>query len=104
MSDTHELKPEPWGVHLLGLGPVLSVIAGNIAGGPWVLAGIVYMLGVGPVLDVAFGRRRELTRYKTALDGLYLCGAGTYPGAGIWGSSGRNAAARVAADLAGKGA
>ena len=29
MSNT-QLKPEPWGVHLCGLGPVLAVIVGNI--------------------------------------------------------------------------
>ena len=34
----------------------MAVIAGNLVGGPWVLAGIVYMLGVGPVLDLVFGR------------------------------------------------
>jgi beta-carotene ketolase (CrtO type) len=34
----------------------------------------------------------ELTRYQTALDGLYLTGAATFPGAGVWGASGRNCA------------
>jgi phytoene dehydrogenase-like protein len=37
-------------------------------------------------------RRDELTHYETRIDGLYLTGAGTYPGSGIWGASGRNAA------------
>ena len=37
----------------------------------------------------------ELTRYATAVDGLYLTGAATFPGAGIWGASGRNAALTV---------
>lgn len=37
----------------------------------------------------------ELTRYATAVGGLYLTGAATFPGAGIWGASGRNAALTV---------
>ena len=38
------------------------------------------------------GRSRELSRYRAPVPGLFLSGAGTYPGAGIWGASGRNAA------------
>lgn len=34
----------------------------------------------------------ELTRYETDVDGLYLTGAATFPGAGVWGASGRNCA------------
>ena len=37
----------------------------------------------------------ELTQYETAIPGLYLTGAATFPGAGIWGASGRNCAAVV---------
>lgn len=37
----------------------------------------------------------ELTRYETAVKGLYLTGAATFPGAGVWGASGRNAALRI---------
>jgi phytoene dehydrogenase-like protein len=47
--------------------------------------------GASP-LNTFFGRDKELTRYKTSIDGLYLSGAATYPGAGIVGISGRNAA------------
>ncbi len=50
------LRPEPWGFHLLGLITPLLVVAGNLAGGPWALMGLVYMLGLGPLLDVALGR------------------------------------------------
>jgi len=46
----------------------------------------------GTALSALFGRDRELTRYETPVRGLYLTGAGTFPGAGIWGASGRNAA------------
>jgi beta-carotene ketolase (CrtO type) len=37
----------------------------------------------------------ELTTYETAVDGLFLTGAATFPGAGVWGASGRNCAAVV---------
>ena len=51
----------------------------------------------GSVVQTLLGRRRELSRYRTAVDGLFLTGAGTFPGAGVWGASGRNAAATVLA-------
>ncbi len=37
-------------------------------------------------------------RYRTPVDGLYLCGAGCHPGGGVMGSAGRNAA-RVVLDV-----
>jgi phytoene dehydrogenase-like protein len=37
----------------------------------------------------------ELSRYETPVAGLYLTGAATFPGAGVWGASGRNAALTV---------
>jgi len=37
----------------------------------------------------------ELTKYETAVSGLYLTGAATFPGAGVWGASGRNCATVV---------
>lgn len=37
----------------------------------------------------------ELTEYETAVGGLYLTGAATFPGAGVWGASGRNCATVV---------
>jgi phytoene dehydrogenase-like protein len=46
----------------------------------------------GGPLAALRGRDRELTRYETPIRGLYLTGAATFPGAGIWGASGRNAA------------
>ena len=36
-----------------------------------------------------------LSRYRTPVTGLYLTGAATFPGAGVWGASGRNAARTV---------
>ena len=50
-------------------------------------------------LSSLFGRRRELSRYRAPVPGLFLSGAGTYPGAGIWGASGRNAAQAVLRNL-----
>jgi phytoene dehydrogenase-like protein len=32
------------------------------------------------------------SRYRTPIQGLYLCGPGTHPGGGIAGAAGRNAA------------
>jgi len=52
-----------------------------------------------PPLASLLGRNRETSRYRTPIDGLYLSGAGTYPGAGIFGAAGRNAAAAVRHDL-----
>jgi phytoene dehydrogenase-like protein len=37
--------------------------------------------------------------YRAPRPGLYLCGASTHPGGGVWGASGRNAAAVVQRDL-----
>jgi phytoene dehydrogenase-like protein len=45
----------------------------------------------GPVAALR-GKDRELTRYETPVNGLYLTGAATFPGAGVWGAPGRNAA------------
>jgi beta-carotene ketolase (CrtO type) len=49
----------------------------------------------GGPLAALRGSPRELTRYTTPVDGLYLTGAATFPGAGVWGASGRNAALTV---------
>jgi len=40
-------------------------------------------------------------RYRTPVDGLFLCGAGCHPGGGVMGSAGRNAA-RVVLDKGGR--
>jgi len=45
------------------------------------------------------GRDPELTRYETPVTGLFLTGQATFPGASVWGASGRNAAAVVARRL-----
>ncbi len=49
----------------------------------------------GGPLAAMRNRNPELTRYETAVPGLYLTGAATFPGAGVWGASGRNAATVV---------
>ena len=57
----------------------------------------------GAPLAALLGRERELTRYRTSIDGLYLSGAATFPGAGVFGASGRNTADVVRRDIAGRG-
>ncbi len=49
----------------------------------------------GGPLAALLNRQPELTRYETPVEGLYLTGAATFPGAGVWGASGRNAALTV---------
>ncbi len=51
-------------------------------------------------LDQLFVFRPALhySDYRTPLNGLYLCGAGTHPGGGVTGANGRNCAAAVIAD------
>lgn len=51
----------------------------------------------GTPLASLLGRNPEVSRYRTPVRGLYLTGAGTYPGAGIWGAPGRNAALTILA-------
>ncbi len=51
----------------------------------------------GTPLTALLGRNPELSRYETPVRGLFLTGAATFPGAGIWGASGRNAATAVLA-------
>lgn len=46
----------------------------------------------GGPLAALVGRDPELTRYRTPIEGLYLTGAATFPGAGVWGAPGRNTA------------
>jgi phytoene dehydrogenase-like protein len=46
----------------------------------------------GPLSALLGRRQKELTRYRTDLPGLFLSGAGTFPGAGVSGAPGRNAA------------
>ena len=54
--------------------------------------------GGGP-LAAFIGSTPELTRYHTPIKGLYLTGAATFPGAGVWGASGRNAALTIMKEM-----
>jgi len=49
----------------------------------------------GGPLAALKGDPPELTRYRTAVPGLFLCGAATFPGAGVWGASGKHCATAV---------
>ena len=53
----------------------------------------------GPVAALVGRTDRERSRYRTPVDGRYLTGAATFPGAGVWGAPGRNAAHVLLADL-----
>lgn len=53
-----------------------------------------------PPQAAVLGRKnRDLTRYETPIAGLFLTGVATFPGGGIWGAPGRNAATVVARSL-----
>jgi beta-carotene ketolase (CrtO type) len=54
-------------------------------------AGHAASFGGGPLAALRHPHP-ELTHYETAVPGLFLTGAATFPGAGIWGASGRNCA------------
>jgi phytoene dehydrogenase-like protein len=49
----------------------------------------------GTPLTTMLGKDPELTRYQTPVKGLFLTGAAAFPGAGVWGAAGRNAAAAI---------
>jgi phytoene dehydrogenase-like protein len=49
----------------------------------------------GTPLSMLLERSGELSGYQTTIRGLYVTGASTFPGAGIWGASGRNAARAI---------
>jgi phytoene dehydrogenase-like protein len=52
-------------------------------------------------LDQVFTMRPMLDwgRYRTPIQGVYLCGSGTHPGTGLTGSSGANAAREIVKEL-----
>lgn len=60
---------------------------------------------VDQTLDQMLGNRPSprLAGYRTPIRGLYLTGAGTHPGGGVSGISGRNTAQAVLRDLGGRG-
>ena len=49
----------------------------------------------GTPITALLGRNPEQTRYETPVKGLFLTGAATFPGAGVWGAPGRNAATAI---------
>jgi len=55
-------------------------------------------------LDQMFAYRPmpDLAGYRTPLEGLYLTGASTHPGGGVFGASGRSAARTILADAEGR--
>jgi phytoene dehydrogenase-like protein len=61
----------------------------RISGGHWHHAELALdqFLMVRPVPGAA--------QYRTPLEGLFLCGAGSHPGGGVMGVAGRNAARQI---------
>jgi len=53
----------------------------------------------GGPLAAFLGTQPELTRYHTPIKGLFLTGAATFPGAGVWGASGRNTALTILKEM-----
>ena len=49
----------------------------------------------GGPMAALFNSQPELTRYRTPIKGLFLTGAATFPGAGVWGASGKNTALTI---------
>jgi phytoene dehydrogenase-like protein len=72
----------------LDLERTYGLTEGNIFHGDLVLEQLFFMR---PVSGWA--------RYRTPVDGLYLCGAGTHPGGGVTGAPGYNAAGQILRDL-----
>jgi phytoene dehydrogenase-like protein len=72
----------------LDLETELGLIGGNV-------------MHVETELDAMFGLRPlpGWSRYRTPHRGLYVCGASTHPGGGVWGVSGRNAANAILHDV-----
>jgi phytoene dehydrogenase-like protein len=58
------------------------------------------VMHVEMTLDAMFALRPlpEWSGYRGPVRGLYLTGASTHPGGGVWGASGRSAAEAVLAD------
>ena len=56
-------------------------------------------------LDQLFAFRPLIgwAQYRTPINGLYLCGAGTHPGGGITGAPGFNASREIIKDLKARG-
>jgi phytoene dehydrogenase-like protein len=79
---------------LEGLGDWRAMTPDRYEGEFFLPRGHATSFGGGPLAALR-ARPRELTRYETPVRGLYLTGAATFPGAGVWGASGRNCALTV---------
>ncbi|HEY9584994.1 MAG TPA: NAD(P)/FAD-dependent oxidoreductase [Candidatus Paceibacterota bacterium] len=81
-----------WGVDIFApedLERELGLTGGNIFHGG---------LSLGKLFS--FRPVRGMADYRTPVNGLYLCGAGTHPGGGVTGAPGRNAAREILHDIA----
>jgi phytoene dehydrogenase-like protein len=64
--------------------------------------GDVFHMAITPDQMFSFRPVPGWSNYRTPVQGLYLCGAGTHPGGGVLGACGHNAAQAVLEDLAAK--
>lgn len=65
MQQPRLLKPEPWGVHLLGLINPALAIGGNLLGGAYTLAGLVFVWLICPLLDLLLGQSKAQRQSPT---------------------------------------
>ena len=89
------IRPQPEGYHPplpnldpAGLGARYGLTEGSIFHGEMGLDQLMFMRPVP-----GYGQ------YRTPIDRLYLCGAGTHPGGGVTGAPGYNAAREILSDL-----
>jgi phytoene dehydrogenase-like protein len=61
--------------------------------------GNIFHIDMTPDQLYIFRPALGMSRYKTPIKGLYLCGSGTHPGGGVTGAPGYNAAHAVLNDL-----
>jgi phytoene dehydrogenase-like protein len=86
---------------------IKDIVLGWKAYSPWDLervfgltGGDVYHGRLDPDQMFSLRPHPKAARYRTPVEGLYLCGAGAHPGGGVSGAPGRNAARRVLRDIA----
>ena len=61
--------------------------------------GNIYHAAMTPDQLFSFRPAAGFADYRTPISNLYLCGAGTHPGGGVWGAPGWNAAHQILRDI-----
>jgi beta-carotene ketolase (CrtO type) len=95
---------QAWGTIERAFGHPLEVVGWRVTGPPQWLERIGGTSGNPNHVDMSIDQLLDmrpspsLSRYRTPIPGLYLTGAGTHPGGGISGLSGRNTARQILKD------